>query len=295
MDLKVCTLCPRRCGANRETGRGFCGESSKIRIARAALHFGEEPCISGTKGSGTVFFSGCALRCRFCQNAKISHQGFGTEISEERLGEIFLELQNQGAHNINLVTPSHFAPQIASALRAVRNQLKIPIVFNGSGYESPEILQEFNGLTDVYLTDLKYFDPEKSQRYSGAADYFAVASEAIKEMFRQVGPCRFSADGLLERGVVIRHLVLPGAKADSIKLLNWIASSFSTAEIRVSLMRQYAPCGDLSNCPELNRSLFSVEYEAVLREAQKLGILGYGQGRGCDNFDFTPTFDLTGI
>ena len=295
MNLRSCTLCPRRCGSNRESGKGFCGEGSKIRIARAALHFGEEPCISGTKGSGTVFFSGCALRCRFCQNAKISHEGFGAEVEEERLGRIFLELQEQGAHNLNLVTPSHFAPQIAAALKTVRNQLKIPIVFNGSGYESPEILQEFNGLVDIYLTDLKYFDSTKSMRYSAAEDYFAVASQAIQEMFRQVGPCRFSRDGLLQRGLLIRHLILPGCKEDSINLIRWVANHFSPEEIRISLMRQYAPCGDLSDCPEINRTLFTMEYDAVLREARKLDFLGYGQGRGCDNFDCTPSFDLTGI
>lgn len=269
--------------------------NSDLRIARAALHFGEEPCISGTRGSGTVFFSGCSLGCVFCQNRVISHGGRGDVISEERLSEIFLDLQAQGAHNINLVTPSHFAPSVAAALRAVRSELAVPVVCNCGGYESKEILECFEGLVDVYLPDLKYYDSDRSFRYSGVSDYFEVAQRALKEMFRQTGPCRFSGDGMLERGLMIRHLVLPSGKEDSKKLLQWISETFPPEEIRVSLMRQYTPCGDLSSCPELGRTLYSMEYSSVLCAAESLGLVGYQQGKGCETLKMTPDFDLTGV
>lgn len=295
MDFQKCTLCPRRCGVDRTVVAGVCGGRDSIRIARAALHFGEEPCITGTAGSGTVFFSGCALGCKFCQNLSISKGLVGEDIGEERLSEIFLELQDQGAENINLVTPSHFAPLVANSLRSVRHLLKIPVICNCSGYESPEILKEFNGLVDVYLPDLKYFSSERSLRYSGVSDYFSVASSALREMFVQVGSCVFSERGMLQKGLLIRHLVLPGGKDDSAELLRWISNAFPLGSVFVSVMRQYTPCGDLSSCPELNRSLFSMEYNAVLRVAQALNLPGYIQGRGCSDLTTTPKFDLTGV
>ncbi len=295
MDFQHCTLCPRKCGADRVNSVGFCGGTSRIRIARAALHFGEEPCITGENGSGTVFFSGCALQCRFCQNAAISHGGFGEEISEQRLSEIFLELQSTGAENINLVTPSHFAPMVAQSLRSVKKDLHIPVVCNCSGYESSEILACFDGLVDVYLSDLKYVSSEKSLRYSGAENYFSVASKALVEMFRQTGPCQFSDRGILQKGLLIRHLALPCGKEDTRRILQWIAAQFNREEILVSLMRQYTPCGDLSDCPELNRKLFSLEYSSALQTASELGFRGYMQGRDSDNFSMTPIFDLTGV
>ena len=295
MDFRHCTLCPRKCGADRTKTAGLCGGADQIRVARASLHFGEEPCISGTKGSGTVFFSGCALQCRFCQNASISHGTVGQDISRERLSEIFLELQNLGAENINLVTPSHFAPLVADALKSVKNQLKIPVVCNCSGYESLEVLQYFDGLIDVYLADLKYYSPERSLRYSGVEDYFAVAGKALLEMFRQTGACTFSEDGIMQKGLLIRHLMLPQGKEDTKKLLSWISEHFPKDRIRISLMRQYTPCGDLSQCPEINRTLFSVEYSSALEYASQLGLIGYMQGRDSDNFSMTPIFDLTGV
>lgn len=295
MDLHHCTLCPRRCGTDRTTSLGVCGGGDKIRIARAARHFGEEPCITGKNGSGTVFYSGCALRCKFCQNDPISQKQFGKEIPEERLSEIFLELQDQGAENINLVTPSHYAPMVANSLKAVKKQLKIPVVCNCGGYESLEILHCFDGLVDVYLPDLKYYSSELSARYSDAKDYFDVASSALKEMFRQTGPCIDSSQGILQKGLLIRHLVLPGAKEDSKALLCWISQTFPIESIRISLMRQYTPRGNLMDCPELNRKLFSMEYSSVLRTASELGLMGYMQGRDCDNFSMTPIFDLTGV
>lgn len=295
MDLRHCTLCPRKCGADRTQSAGVCGGTDQIRIARASLHFGEEPCITGINGSGTVFFSGCALQCRFCQNARISHDAFGQDVSEERLSEIFLELQSSGAENLNLVTPSHFAPMVSNALKSVKNRLNIPVVCNCSGYESFEILQYFDGLVDVYLADLKYFFPGRSLRYSGVEDYFTVASKALSEMFRQTGVCVFSKEGIMEKGLLIRHLMLPGGKEDTKKLLSWISEEFPKDQVRISLMRQYTPCGDLSQCPEINRKLFSMEYSAALEYASQLGLNGYMQGRDSDNFSMTPIFDLTGV
>lgn len=295
MNLHHCTLCPRRCGVDRTVSAGICGGRDTIRIARAALHFGEEPCITGASGSGTIFFSGCALRCRFCQNYPISRDIVGEDISPGRLSEIFLELQAKGAENINLVTPSHFAPFVADALHSVRKDITVPVVCNCGGYESLEILQMFDGLVDVYLPDLKYFSSEKSLKYSGAEDYFEAASVALKEMFRQTGPCVFSEQGILQKGLLIRHLILPGGREDSIAILHWITKTFPKHSVRVSLMRQYTPWGDLSDCPEINRSLFSLEYSAVLRAARDLDIFGYAQGRGSDNFTMTPSFDLTGV
>lgn len=295
MNLEHCLLCPRRCGADRISGVGACGGGDRLRIARAALHFGEEPCITGIRGSGTIFFSGCALNCCFCQNREISHNGFGKEISEARLSEIFLELKEQGAHNINLVTPSHYAPFVSHALRLVRGKLNIPVVVNCGGYESMEILREFDGLVDVYLPDLKYFSPERSSRYSRAEDYFEVASTALKEMFRQTGPIVINDEGLITRGLMIRHLVLPAGKSDSVKLLEWIARTFPERSVLISLMRQYAPCGDLTRFPEINRTLFTMEYDHVLATARNLGLIGFEQGRGCDNLTMTPKFDLTGV
>ncbi len=295
MDPKQCFLCPRKCGTDRTQNAGVCGGEDHIKVARAALHFGEEPCISGSNGSGTVFFSGCALRCRFCQNDLISHNGFGKVVSENRLAEIFLELQEQGAHNINLVTPSHYAPWISRSLRSVKQKLRIPVAVNCSGYESMEILSEFDGLADIYIPDLKYFSSARSLRYSDVEDYFSVASAALLEMFRQVGACSFSEDGLMKKGLLIRHLMLPGGKEDSEALLRWIGSTFSSKEIWVSIMRQYTPCGDLSLYPEINRPVFSLEFSRLLSVVQELGLQGYCQGRGCNNLQLRPIFDLTGI
>lgn len=295
MNETHCTLCPRKCGADRTVRTGFCGTADTVRVARAALHFGEEPCISGTRGSGTVFFSGCALKCRYCQNAPIRDGRIGKDVSSERLSQIFLELIDLGAHNINLVTPSHFAPYVAHSLRQVKDRITVPIVCNCSGYESQEILREFDGLVDVYLTDFKYFDPLRAKRYSAAEDYPAVAKNAILEMYRQTGSCRFDTDGMIQNGVMIRHLVLPNGKRDAESVLRWIAQNFAPQDVRISLMRQYTPCGDLSETPEINRSVFSVEYEHAVRIANQLGLIGFLQGHGCNTMEMTPDFDLTGV
>ena len=238
-----CRLCPRVCGADRTSGQGDCGGGNQVRVARAALHFWEEPCISGQNGSGTVFFSGCPLRCCFCQNGKISAGNFGKEISVNRLAEIFLMLQAQGAHNINLVNPTHYLPWVRDALQLAR--LRVPVVWNSGGYERAEALRAMEGLVDIYLPDLKYAGSVRAERYSGASDYWAAATKAIREMHRQTGKPVWDASGLLRKGVVIRHLVLPKGVQDAAAVLDWIAGTFLPGEVLVSLMSQYTPCGDL--------------------------------------------------
>jgi putative pyruvate formate lyase activating enzyme len=292
-----CMLCPRRCGADRKNGqRGVCGMTDKIVIARAAPHMWEEPPISGKKGSGAVFFSGCPLGCVFCQNKAISRGGAGKEVSKTRLGEIFLELQNIGVHNINLVTPTHFSDSIAAVLEKIKPQLKIPVVYNCGGYERVETLRSLEGLVDIYLPDLKYFSPEISSRYSAAPDYFEIASAAIREMFRQTGPVQIGDDGMMKKGVIVRHLVLPGCRRDSAEVLKRLAGLVPIGEIRLSLMSQYTPdfaadCG----FPELKRKVTTFEYDYVLKIAEELGYEGYFQLKGSAESIFTPDFDLTGV
>jgi len=260
------------------------------------LHHWEEPCISGTRGSGAVFFSGCTLRCCFCQNRPISTENFGREITTRRLAEIFLELQGQGAHNLNLVTGSHYLPWITAALKAVKPALRIPVVYNCGGYESLDSLRQLEGLVDIYLPDLKYRDPALAQRYSGAGDYFTVASQALPEMFRQVGPVRYGEDGLLEKGLLIRHLVLPGCYKDSIALLEWVAENLPREEILVSVMSQFTPTEGCRDYPELGRRVSTFEYKRVLRRMEELGIdRGYTQERASAQEEYTPDFSLQGL
>jgi putative pyruvate formate lyase activating enzyme len=276
---------------------GVCGVGAPLRVARAALHFWEEPCISGTRGSGTVFFSGCPLKCCFCQNYDISDGCAGTDITVERLAEIFLELQVQGAHNINLVSPTHFTPQIARALRLAKDGgLTVPIVYNSGGYDSPEGLQLMEGLIDIYMPDLKYVDAERSKRYSGAADYFKVASASILEMARQAGPAVFDAEGVMKRGLIVRHLVLPGGTRDSIAALDWLAENLDRESIVVSLMSQYMPCHRSALYPEINRRLTTLEYNRVLDHYHALGFqYGYCQQRSSADAAYVPPFDGEGV
>ncbi len=290
----ICNLCPRGCSIDRSVAVGYCGVKEKIKLARAALHHWEEPCISGTNGSGTVFFSGCSLKCCFCQNYQLSAESFGKECSAERLAEIFLELQEQGAHNINLVTPTHYIPQIISALEKAKQSLHIPVVYNSSAYENTESLKKLDGLIDIYLPDLKFYDSALSKRYASAPNYFEYASAAILEMFHQTGSYQMK-DGLLRRGMIIRHMILPGAHRDSIKIIEWIAAHFSANEILVSLMSQYTPCHSSSRFPEINRRLTSFEYQKVLDAVLQNGLQGYMQERSSANEAFTPPFDLTGV
>ena len=236
-----CTLCPRRCGANRRTATGLCGGGGTLKAARAALHFWEEPCISGTRGSGTVFFSGCALRCCYCQNYRISAEGFGKELSTRELADVFLRLQSEGAHNLNLVTAGHWLPWVLEALALARPALHIPVVYNTGGYETPEALRALSGVVDIYLTDLKYRSTALSAEYSAAPDYFSVASAAAQQMCAQTGAPVFARDGLLSRGTIVRHLALPGCVKDSEAVLDWMASSLPRGGFLTSVMSQYTP------------------------------------------------------
>ena len=260
-------------------------------MARAALHFWEEPCISGTRGSGTVFFSGCNLGCVFCQNGSISHGRFGRPVTIPRLREIFQELIAQGAHNINLVTPTHFAPAIREALEA---PLAVPVVWNSGGYELPEALRTLEGKVQIYLPDLKYADSALAARYSGAADYFETATAAIREMFRQVGRCVWDADGVLQRGVIIRHLLLPGALENTKAVLDWIAGTFPAGSVLVSLMSQYTPQAGAEGL--LRRKVTGAESRAARAYMENLGLTaGYYQDSSSAREEYTPPFDLTGV
>ncbi|MDD6214354.1 MAG: radical SAM protein [Firmicutes bacterium] len=272
--LKNCRLCPRNCGVNRQSGKiGFCGSNSRIKIARAALHFWEEPCISGKSGSGAIFFSHCTLKCVFCQNYGISTQNHGKYISESDLSDIFLHLQDQGANNINLVTPTHYVPQIINALCTARkNGLQIPIVYNTSGFEKPETIRLLSNYIDVYLPDLKYFDDRYAVKYSNAADYFKTASAAIAEMYRQTGPCVFDESGIIQKGVIVRHLMLPGLLFDTKKIIDYLHSEYGN-NIFMSIMSQYTPLDTVPNkFPELKRKLSKKHYAAILDYAAGLGI-----------------------
>lgn len=298
MNYDSCTLCPRMCRADRIRSHGFCGAGSTVRIARAALHLWEEPCISGTNGSGTVFFSGCTLKCIFCQNHELSHENYGKDISTKRLSEIFLELQSQGAHNINLVTATHYLPSIREALDLVRADLHIPVVYNCGGYERPETLREFSDYIDIYLPDLKYYDPVLSEKYSSAKNYFEVASKAIEEMIRLTDGLEWNQENpdLLQKGVIIRHMVLPGAKNDSIRLLHWMHDALPTGKFMVSLMSQYTPFYKSHLYPEINRRITSYEYRKVLDTAIELGLVhGYMQEKSSAKEEYTPPFDLSGV
>ncbi len=292
--MSKCYICPRRCGADREGGSyGYCGVGATIRVARAALHLWEEPVISGSRGSGTIFFSGCNLRCVYCQNHEVSHLSRGRELTPDALCEKMLDLQRQGAHNLNLVTPSHYVPAIIEALRQIKSKLYIPVVYNCGGYESVETIDALEGLVDVYLPDFKYVSSELSRNYSGAADYFAVARAAILRMFAQVGRPVLSENGLMTRGVLVRHLVLPGCRKDSIALLGQLAKMFSPEDILLSIMSQYTPEFLPPDCPydNLRRRITTLEYESVVKEMQRLGFDGFIQQRSSATSAYTPPFE----
>lgn len=296
LDMTDCRLCPRNCRVNRKERTGFCGEKDGIRCARAALHHWEEPCISGTRGSGAVFFSGCSLKCCYCQNYQISQEGLGKEISPEKLARIFLDLQEQGAHNINLVTGTHFLPGILTALDLARPILSIPVVYNCGGYDKPEVIRLLDGYVDIYLPDLKYFDPELSARYSGARDYFAQASQAVSAMISQTGSPVFDEDGIMQKGVIIRHMVLPGSRKDSISILRWIREHLPEEGFLLSLLSQYTPFYKSCEYPQINRRLTTYEYDKVLEEAISLGLTkGFMQEKSSAKEEYTPPFDLEGL
>ncbi|WP_251316323.1 radical SAM protein [Flintibacter muris] len=291
----ICRLCPRNCGAQRtETeGKGYCRMPSVPILARAALHHWEEPPISGSRGSGTVFFSGCSLGCVFCQNEKISHQNFGRAVTLDRLREICEELAAQGAHNLNFVNPTHYAHAVAALLEDWRPP--IPVVFNTGGYDKTDTLRRLEGKVDIYLPDLKYLNGETARRYSAAPDYPEIAQEAIREMVRQTGPCQFDDNRLLIRGTIIRHLILPGQLNQAKAVMDWTAREFAPGTVLFSLMSQYTPWGNLSACPELDRRLRPGEMRSAREYMENLGLAGFTQERTSARQEYTPPFDLTGI
>ena len=290
LETYICSDCPRNCSKPR--GSGFCGMGNSARVARAAPHFGEEPCISGTRGSGTVFFSGCNLRCVFCQNRAISAGGFGKDLSVSELRDVFLRLRDSGVHNLSLVTGSHFVRQIAEALSGL--DLGIPVVWNSSGYDSLTALRQLAGLVQVYMPDLKYLTPALARTYSAAPDYPQVATAAIAEMYRQVGPFQLDADGLLQRGVLIRHLILPGWLDNSFDVMDWVAAQFPGKAVLFSLMSQFTP---MPHCPpELQRSLTQEEYDRCRSYLELSGIEnGFFQELDAAGTEMIPAFDLTGV
>lgn len=289
-----CRLCPRRCGVNRYINKGFCGTGAEILSAKACLHQWEEPCISYRNGAGTVFFSGCNLHCCFCQNNRISNEFFGKSLTDRQLADVFLSLQDKGADNIELVTPTHFIPDIINALDMVRHRLEIPVIYNTGGYELPETINLLNGYIDVYMPDIKYFSSEVSARYSNAPDYFEYASSAVLAMTKQVGKNIFNEQGGLIKGTLIRHLVLPSQRHDSMKIMEWIAQNVPDA--LVSIMNQYTPFDFIDNrFPELKRRLTKMEYNSVVRHAESLGINGYIQQPSSVGEEYVPDFDLSGL
>lgn len=292
----LCNLCPRNCNTDREKTTGYCKVSQTVKISRAALHFWEEPCISAENGSGTVFFSGCNMGCVYCQNQNISHGAFGREITVERLAEIFMELQQQKAHNINLVTPTHFAPQIVSAVKLARDSgLKIPVVYNTGSYEKTESIEMLKDTVDVYLPDFKYMSEEIAQKYSFCADYPSVAKAAIDAMVKQTGRCVFDHDGVIQKGVIVRVLVLPGYADEAKKIIEYLYNRYGD-DIYISIMSQYTPCTDLEKYPEINRKLTQQEYDEVVDFAVELGLEnGFLQEGEAASESFIPPFDLQGV
>ena len=283
----ICTLCPRRCRADRTVRPGFCGLGEEMRIARIAPHLWEEPPISGTRGTGAVFFSGCTLRCVYCQNGEISHTGAGRAFTPRELSDALKRLADLGVHTLSLITGTPFVPQILNALELWRPPL--PVVWNTSGYETVETLRRLEGAVDVWLPDLKHWSARMGQLCAGAPDYFETASAAIREMCRQAGPCRYDEDGVMTRGVLVRHLILPGLTGESMKLLTWIRDSLP-AGTPVSLMRQYVPCNGVS-VPGLDRRVTEKEYRRVRDHMQALDLPGFLQEADSADRDFIPAFN----
>lgn len=295
--LSNCELCPRNCHIDRTRGEtGFCGAGLQPKIARIALHQWEEPPISGQRGSGAVFFSHCNLKCCFCQNYQISHEGYGNELSIPELSQKFLGLQEKGAHNLNLVTPTPYVPQIAEAIRLARsNGLTLPVIYNTSAYEKVDTLKLLDGLVDVYLPDLKYVAPEFGLSYSKASNYFAAASPAILEMVRQCGPVKMDEAGIIRSGVIVRHLIMPGAVEDSIRCIEWIKYNLP-AGIYLSLMAQYIPLYQAQEHPEINRRITKEEYDRVVAKVMELDFEdGFLQELEAADEAYIPEFDLTGV
>ena len=293
--LYNCTLCPRKCLADRSKSLGYCGGGLLPKVAKAYLHMWEEPCISGKNGSGTVFFSGCSLRCCFCQNYRISAENFGAEISTQRLAEIFLELQDKGAHNINLVSGCHYVPQIIEALDICGDKLTIPIAYNSGGYECTETIEMLRGYVKIFMPDMKYFDSEISMKYSSASDYFEWASAAVGKMIEIAGYPEFDENGIMKSGVIIRHMVLPSHRRDSGKVLRFLAENFPKGSFLLSLMSQYTPFYKSCEHKEINRRVSTYEYEKTADLVRSLGFEGFMQERSSAKEEYTPDFDLAGV
>ena len=287
----ICNMCPRRCGVNRKEKQGFCSSPEEFRVARAALHFWEEPCISGKRGSGTVFFSGCNLKCVYCQNSEISIKNKGTAVSSDKLIEIFEKLIAEGAENLNLVNPTHYAVQLKELFE--KWHCPVPIVYNSSGYESVETLKMLSGIVDIYLPDFKYIRGDKAKRYSRAQDYPETAKAAIAEMLRQQPQCVFE-NGIMKKGVIIRHLILPANTNSSIEIIDYFKDNFQGAYF--SLMAQYTPCTDLSEYPEISRKITEREYKKVLDHAVLAGLENvFVQELSSADEVYIPPFDFTGV
>lgn len=289
----ICSLCPRKCGVDREISHGYCGAGLSAKVARAELHMWEEPCISGKNGSGTVFFSGCNLRCVYCQNYEISRQnnGAGKEISDKKLSEVFLRLQEQHANNINLVTPTPYVPNIINALDMVKDKLHIPTVYNCGGYESVETLKMLDGYIDIYMPDFKYCDSETAKKYSEAPDYPETVTKALEEMHRQTKELEWNGD-LLKKGLIVRHLVLPYQRKQSMKILDLLKETVPQKDMLLSLMSQFTPTPECKNYPEIDRRITTFEYNSVCDYARELDFNGYFQERESAQSAYIPQWNF---
>lgn len=285
-----CNICPRKCNIDRSVQTGACGMGEKIMVAKVMVHNWEEPCISGTNGSGAIFFSGCNLRCVYCQNREISHEKYGFELTVEELASKMLELQDKGVHNINLVTPTHYSDKIRLAIDLIRDKLHIPIVYNTSGYELDTEIMKMAGYVDVFLTDIKYFDSENSKKYSSASNYYEVAKKAFKAMLEIAPECVFDKNGIMQGGVILRHLVLPTMRKDSIKILEDVSFNFDVSKFKLALMCQYTPDFCPDEFKEIKRRVTTFEYNSVVDKALSLGYDGYIQDISSSNKIYTPDF-----
>lgn len=292
--MSGCTLCPRRCGAEREDTAGACRVKAAVKVARAAPHYGEEPCLSGEKGSGAVFFAGCPLGCVYCQNYELSRGRAGEELSVEDLAETFRSLERQGVHNLDMVTGTQYAPAIVQALELAKP--RIPVAWNSSGYESLETVERLKPYVNIWMPDYKYRLPDPARRYSRAPDYPARAAEAILAMFRAAGPYELDENGLLRSGVLIRHLVLPGQVENTLAVIDWVSRTFAEGDVLFSLMAQYTPCGETGRFPELDRTLTQEEWDRCLAALEESNISeGFVQELGSDGTEQIPAFDGTGL
>lgn len=285
-----CNICPRKCNIDRSMHTGACGMGDTIKVAKIMAHMWEEPCISGTRGSGAIFFSGCNLKCVYCQNRDISHEKYGFELTVDELASKMLELQEIGVHNINLVTPTHYSDKIRLAIDKVRDKLHIPIVYNTSGYELDTEIQKMSGYVDVFLTDIKYFDPVASKKYSSASDYYEQAKKALSSMLKIAPKCEFDENGIIKSGVILRHLVLPTMRKDSIKILEDVAINFDVSKFKLALMCQYTPDFCPDKYKEIKRRVTTFEYNSVVDKAIELGYDGYIQDIASSSKIYTPDF-----